>query len=42
MNRRSLLREWPQPQCEFYDAQCRVCPEVGEPWEVLPMRRTDG
>ncbi len=24
-----------------YYAQCRVCPEFGEPWEILPMKRVN-
>lgn len=26
----------------LYVARCRVCPELGEPWEVLSMKRVDG
>ena len=34
----ALAREWEN----LYDAECRVCPEFGKPWEVLPMKRIDG
>ena len=25
-----------------YIAECRVCPELGEPWELFQMKRVDG
>lgn len=31
-------KEWD----DKYTAECRVCPDFGEPWEVLPMKRVDG
>jgi hypothetical protein len=24
-----------------YLAKCRVCPDCGEPWEILPMKRAN-
>ena len=32
-----FAKEWE----DRYVAQCRVCPELGQSWEVLPMKRAE-
>ena len=33
----AIAKEWENS----YDAECRVCPRLGDPWEVLPMKRVE-
>ncbi len=33
-----VAQEWGH----LYVARCKVCPNLGEPWEEFPMKRADG
>lgn len=37
-----VAKEAAEGEGDWYVAKCRVCPDFGEPWEVLPMKRVNG